>query len=221
MNFFIDFDHTLYNTNLLTEKMLSTLAKYIKSQNSNDNNDIVSTLREKFKRGKNNIYDIYDLIKYFSKTYKYDEITATNEINKVIADGNQFLYKDSIPFLKYLRNEGHKIYILSYNESKLYFQTVKIAGSGLLKYVDGLITTLTLKGDIPLDFSNSIFIDDKPKDLMSIYKNHPLNIYRIRRKNDTYSNEEIKLDNENTIVEFNSLEDLKIQMDKKNNKKML
>ena len=113
------------------------------------------------------------------------------------------LYKRN-SFLKSLKKDNHKIYILSYNENEVYFQAIKIAGSGLLPYVDGIFPTTSIKGDIPLDFSKCIFIDDKPKDLISIYNNKPYKIFRIRRKNDTYSEIETGL----PIPEFSSLLEL-------------
>ncbi len=204
MNFFIDFDHTLYNTPLLTRDMLSSLALYISKISAKDYNKILENLKEKFKRGTNNIYDIYKLIQYFTPQYDYDINEATDIINKVISNGKQYLFSDSIPFLKALKEQNHKIYILSYNENEVYFQTVKIAGSGLLPFVDGVFPTTSLKGNIPIDFPKCIFIDDKPKDLISIYQNHPFKIFRIRRENDTYSRIETNL----PIPEFTSLADL-------------
>ena len=204
MNFFIDFDHTLYNTPLLTNDMLNALAAYI-CQNTNENQEnIFQLLKDKFKRGTNNIYDIYKLIEYFGNEYKYDINTATEIVNKVISNGQSYLFEDSIPFLKSLKKDNHKIYILSYNENEVYFQAIKIAGSGLLTYVDGVFPTTSIKGDIPFDFSKCIFIDDKPKDLISIYNNKPYKIFRIRRKNDTYSEIETGL----PIPEFSSLLEL-------------
>ena len=204
MNIFIDFDHTLYNTPLLTKDMLDALAIYISKVSNENFEPVLETLKNKFKRGNNNIYDIYELIKYFSKIFNYDYKEATNIVNNVINNGTQYLFEDSIPFLKGLKKKNHKVYILSYNENEVYFQAVKIAGSGLLKYVDGVFPTTTLKGEIPLDFSKCIFIDDKPKDLISIYNNHPFKVFRIRRKNDTYSEIETNL----PIPEFTNLEEL-------------
>lgn len=204
MNFFIDFDHTLYNTPLLTNDMLNALAAYI-CKNTNENQEnIFQLLKDKFKRGTNNIYDIYKLIEYFGNQYKYDINKATEIVNKVISNGQSYLFDDSIPFLKSLKKDNHKIYILSYNETEVYFQAIKITGSGLLPYVDGIFPTTSIKGDIPLDFSKCIFIDDKPKDLISIYNNKPYKIFRIRRKNDTYSEIETGL----PIPEFSSLSEL-------------
>ncbi len=204
MNFFIDFDHTLYNTPLLTNDMLNALAAYICQTTNKNQENIFQLLKDKFKRGTNNIYDIYKLIEYFGNEYKYDINTATEIVNKVISNGQSYLFEDSIPFLKSLKKDNHKIYILSYNENEVYFQAIKIAGSGLLPYVDGIFPTTSIKGDIPLDFSKCIFIDDKPKDLISIYNNKPYKIFRIRRKNDTYSELETCL----PIPEFSSLLEL-------------
>ena len=210
MNYFIDFDHTLYNTPLLTNEMLSALANIAKKTSNQNYEDIFNNLQSKFKRGENNIYDIYSLINYFSNIYNFNAIQATDIVNKIILNGQKFLFDDSIQFLQYLKKQGHKIYILSYNEKELYFQTLKIAGSGILKYANCLTTTLILKGNIPLDFSKCIFIDDKPKDLISINEKNPFKIYRIRRPNDTYSNEEIEINN--SIQEFPSLNALQIEL---------
>ena len=209
MNYIIDFDHTLYNTPQLAKDMLTALAKYISKSSQLNYDEILNTLSSKFSRSNDGIYDIYDLIAYFSKKYKFDEKEATDVVNNVISNGEKYLFEDSIPFLQYLKKQGHKIYILSYNESRVYFQTVKIAGSGLLKYVDGLTTTTTLKGDMPLDFSNCIFIDDKPKDLVSIYKKKPSGIYRIRRENDTYS----EIDMDIKVPEFTNLTKLQKKLE--------
>ena len=69
MNIFIDFDHTLYNTPLLTKDMLDALAIYISKVSNENFEPVLETLKNKFKRGNNNIYDIYELIKYFSKIF--------------------------------------------------------------------------------------------------------------------------------------------------------
>ncbi len=209
MNYIIDFDHTLYNTSELTKDMLTSLAKYISKVSQSNYDEILNTLSSKFSRSNNGIYDIYDLIAYFSPKYKFDKNEAIQIINNILFNGEKYLFEDSIPFLQYLKKQGHKIYILSYNENKVYFQTVKIAGSGLLEYVDGVTTTVTLKGNMPLDFSNCIFIDDKPKDLISIYRQKPLGIYRIRRINDTYS----KIDMDLKIPEFTNLTKLQKKLE--------
>lgn len=196
----------------LTIDLLNTLSDHICKYSNHDFENVLYTLKQKFQRGNNNIYDIYNLIEYLynSKIYNFDKNIAITLINNILLNGSKYLFDDSIIFLEYLKNTGNNIYILSYNESELYYQTVKIAGSGLTKYINGIITTTKIKADMPLDFKNSIFIDDKPKDLIAIYKKNPLKIYRIRRINDTYSH----LDTNLTIKEFSSLNDLKQHLEK-------
>ena len=202
MNYFIDFDHTLYNTNLITETLLINLADFI-SKNSNKSYDnILDNLKSKFRRGQ--IYDIYELTAYFSKKYNFNESKAINIVNKTLINGKQYLFEDSIPFLKFLKSTGNKIYICSYNENKIYYQALKITGSGLLNYVDGIFPTTIKKAGLPIDFEHSIFIDDKPKDLIYIYNKKPFKIYRIRRPGDKYSGIETNL----PIPEFSSLNEL-------------
>lgn len=208
MDYFIDFDHTLYNTPQLKEDMLAALATYISKTSSKNYNSILNTITSKFGRGKNQIFDIYHLISYFSSQYNFNEEEATSVVNNIIFHGQKYLFEDSIPFLQYLKEQGHKRYILSYNESEVYFQTVKIASSGLLRFVNGIIPTITMKSEMPLDFSKCIFIDDKPKDLISIYEKKPFKIYRIRRPNDTYSHLETNL----PIPEFTSLTELRKEL---------
>ena len=210
MDYFIDFDHTLYNTPLLTKDMLCAVARYISKVSNQNYTEILHSLIDKFKRGENNIFDIYNLIAYFSPKYNFSENEATVVVNNIIFNGKKYLFDDSIPFLQYLKKQGHNTYILSYNESEVYFQTVKIAGSGLLKFVKGVMPTITMKGEMPLDFSRSAFIDDKPKDLISIYKKKPSKIYRIRRPNDTYSDLETNL----PIPEFSDLAELQKSLEK-------
>ena len=212
MNFFIDFDHTLYDTDNLLKDMLDVLAKYICEKTSKNHEKILEELKSKFKRGKGNFFDIYDLIEHFSlpEQYNYNKEEATEKVNEVISNGEKYIFEDSIPFLQYLKSKGHKTYILSYNENKVYFQTVKIAGSGLLKYVDGLIPTTVIKGEMPFDFSQSIFIDDKPKDLISIYNKKPLGVFRVKRENEKYS----YLETELPIPEFKNLVELQKELEK-------
>ena len=47
--------------------------------------------------------------------------------------------------------------------------------------------TEELKYNLDIDYSNGIFIDDKPQDLIGLYSRHPKKVIRLRRKNNKYS----------------------------------
>lgn len=216
MNYFIDFDHTLYNTDTLVMDILKELAKYIANSNNQNFEDTFNDIKTSFKNEK--FCDFYNFIDYLNKYSKYtfEKTKATSVVNSIMMDCSKYLFEDSIPFIKYLKETGNKVYLLSYNDTRLYYQALKVAGSGILEFVDGLITTSTIKGDMPLNFKNGVFIDDKPRDLISIFNKKPINIYRIRRPSEKYSNQETNC----SIEEFSCLEELKKKLEIKNKNKM-
>ena len=63
---------------------------------------------------------------------------------------------------------------------------------------------------MPFDFSKCIFIDDKPKDIISIYNKKPLGIYRIKHLGQKYSSEKLDL----PITEVNNLEEILDKLEK-------
>ena len=92
MNIFIDFDHTLYNTPLLTVDMLNALASYISKNSFKNFNDILQELKDKFKRGKDNIYDIYKLVEHFSTIYNFLDAS-----NSFMLSYSSFIVGDASP----------------------------------------------------------------------------------------------------------------------------
>lgn len=205
MNYYIDFDHTLYNTPKLTKDMLNTISNFIAKKFNLDVSSILSECKIMFNRDK--IYNIYDLVEYFAKKYNFEANTLILELNSVIYDSKHNVFEDSISFLEKLKEQKHNIYLLSYCEFGLEFQTAKILGSGLIRYFDSIIITGKPKWELDLDFTQGIFIDDKPEDLINLFNKTPKDIIRIRRPGDTYSKENIEhID----MKEYTSLYDIPI-----------
>ena len=94
MNILIDFDHTLYDPKILTNDMLDALAKYIEKNSNKNYSEILSDLEDKFTRGEDKIYDIYELIEYFSEKnrYNYNVKQATDVVNNVINNGSKYVF---------------------------------------------------------------------------------------------------------------------------------
>ena len=152
MNYYIDFDNTLYNTPLLVERM----------KNAN-------------------------------KT----------EIENIILNSSDLVFEDVIPFLQKLRSQNHNLFLLSYAADTLRYQALKIIGSGLSNYFNALYITAKPKYELDIDYTNGIFIDDNPDDLIGLYSKNPLKVIRIRRKeNIKYSVKDV--DNPN-IKEYPNL----------------
>lgn len=205
MNFYIDFDHTLYNTPLLTNNLLNAISNFVSLECDLENTIIYNECKEKFNR--KNIYNIYELANFFCKKYSLDYNTLRNKLDIVIANCQDFIFDDSVSFLKKLKQNNHTLYMLSYCEYGLEFQTAKIAGSKLTDFFDSIIVTSKHKFKLDINYSEGIFIDDKPSDLLGLLNNGAKKVIRIRRENDTYSNQE--LDSEK-IKEYSTLLDIPI-----------
>ena len=142
MKLYIDFDHTIFNTDLFQKEI----------QGIDKNLDLQNDLK------------------------KLKEIIETNNINL-----EKYLYPDTIPFFekykdKYIIKKKKK----SNNHNA--YQLFKILDTKISNYFQEIIIIKTnLKGELDLDYQNSIFIDDDPKELESIKKRNPYDIIRLKR----------------------------------------
>jgi len=75
MNYYIDFDHTLFDTPKLTERMLKKLV-------DSSGLEIMEECKKLFNR--EHIYNIYELVKYISDKYVLDSSTLISAINNEI-----------------------------------------------------------------------------------------------------------------------------------------
>ena len=204
MNYYIDFDNTMFDTPKLTKAMLTTLVNEIISKHDDKNFDETYTeCKGLFNR--EHFYSIYALAKHFCEKYNLIENEVISKINFVISNTTDFVYPDTIPFLKSLKEAGHKLYILSYCKESLKYQSAKISGSGIADFFDALYITATPKYELDINYSNGIFIDDNPSDLVGLCSKNPIKVIRISRPDNKYSAE--KLENLQ-ISEYNSLGDI-------------
>ena len=207
MKYYIDFDNTLFNTPLLIKNMLTLITNDIVFNNKNLSfNEIYEECSEMFNR--EHIYNIYTLISHFSKKYNLNLTKLTQKINNQLANSKQFVYDDSILFLKQLKKLGHSLFLLSYCPDSLKYHSNKISGSGLIDFFDAIFITSIPKYELDIDFKEGIFIDDNPKDLLGLYSKNPFKVIRIRRIDNKYS--KIDFDNKN-IEEYSNLKEIKIR----------
>ena len=204
MKYYIDFDNTLFNTPLLTKAMLKHIVNEIIAVHTNLNFDeVMAECKGMFNR--EHIYNIYELAKYFSDKYNLDKDNVMKKLNDIIANTKDFLYDDSIDFLKKLKEAGHNLYILSYCADSLTYQSAKISGSGIADYFDALYITSVPKYELDINYQDGIFIDDNPQDLIGLYSKNPKQVIRIRRDGNKYS--VAGLDN-SEIIEYKLLSDI-------------
>ena len=203
MNYYFDFDNTLYETSRLSKDMLNAIAYEISSKTKINENEIFDELKSMFNR--ENIYNIYKLAKFFAEKYNIEESILINKVEDIILDGKRYVYEDVISFLKELKNKKHIINVLTYvSQEDLSYQLTKIKGSGLSEYFDNIIITSCLKFNLDLKYEEGIFFDDSPKDLLGLSSRNPKSLVRVRRENNKYSKQELDINN---LIECKSLRD--------------
>ena len=207
MNYYIDFDNTLFDTPRLTKAMLNSIVFSVLEQKSDlEEEPLQNECTALFNH--EHIYNIYDLAEYFADRYSLDVAPIVKNINVVLANGGQYLFLDAIPFLTRLKANGHKLHMLTFDGNNLQYQLSKITGTQIAAYFDALIITSIPKYELEMDFLHAVFIDDNPRDLKGLLDKGEGRIIRLRRPGNKYSVENI--DNAK-IEEYASLDDIKIE----------
>lgn len=205
MNYYIDFDGTLYDTTKFKKDILKTLAKTCYSQNKklrygNLLIDATAALNEK------NL-DFYELCLYMSNKYDIDNYLLYDAINKILDNGTKYLYSDTIKFLSKLKEEKNNVYLLTYStQNSINFQKRKVDGSGLNDFFDEIYITSKPKYTLNIDYKNGIFIDDNPRELLGLYGTNPVEVIRIKRKFGKYSKRPLEI----KVKEITNLTQLKL-----------
>lgn len=204
MNYYIDFDNTLYNTPLLTNKMLNSIVNSIREKNDLSSEDLYQECKSMFNR--EHIYDIYELARYFADKYNLNASTVINNLNNIILNGSDLVFEDTIPFLQKLKEQGHKLYMLTYCKESLEYQSIKVAGSKLANFFDALFITAVPKYTLDIDYTNGIFIDDNPSDLLGLYSKNPKQVIRLRREGNKYSVKDLENTDIKEYLNFNEID---------------
>ena len=203
MNYYLDFDNTLYETSRLSNDMLNGLADEISIKTKKNKIDVFNELKSMFNR--ENIYNIYKLAKYFAKKYNIEESVLIDKVEGIILDGKKYVYNDVISFLKELKEKNNIINVLTYvAKEDLSYQLTKIKGSGLSEYFDNIIISSSLKFNLDLKYEEGIFFDDNPRDLLGLASKNPKILVRVRRDENKHNKQELDIEN---LIECKSLKD--------------
>ena len=205
MNYYIDFDNTLYETAKLTTYMLKAICDTVVEKRGIAYEEIDSYVKENFNSTKDNIFTF---AKETGVKFEIDPIEVENNVKAVVDNGNDIVFEDAERFLVRLKENGHEVHILTYiPKTNQEYQMKKLLGSGLMKYFDTITITSKYKFLLDMDYTQGIFIDDDPRDLNGLYEKNPIKVIRIRKPNNKRS--KIDIDNKD-IEEFESFDDIKI-----------
>jgi len=185
MKIYIDFDGTLFDTDKYENDFIKIYNKY--GINKNIFNKVSKRLFNDI-----NLFDIEIITNYFIKNYNIDS-KISKEIESLY--NKDYIYKDVIPCLRKIKKLGYSLCILTYGNKS--FQSKKIDSSNISIYFDEIIITDSSKSKLNIDYKNSVFIDNNPKDIIDLYNVNPKKIIRIKRSTDKYI--AINLENSNII----------------------
>lgn len=205
MNYYIDFDNTLYETAKLTTYMLKAICDTVVEKRGIAYEEIDSYVKENFNSTKDNIFTF---AKETGVKFEIDPIEVENNVKAVVDNGNDIVFEDAERFLARLKENGHEVHILTYiPKTNQEYQMKKLLGSGLMKYFDTITITSKYKFLLDMDYTQGIFIDDDPRDLNGLYEKNPIKVIRIRKPNNKRS--KIDIDNKD-IEEFESFDDINV-----------
>lgn len=220
MNFYIDFDNTLYNTKALTAEMLDSIATYISQTQEIAKDDILLQLKAKFNR--ENIYNIFTLCEYFEEKYNIENQVLQHTIKQILINGYKYVYEDVPEFLENLKEHNHTLSILTAATGidNIDYQGLKVYGSGITRYFNNIIITTEPKDELDLVYSNGVFIDDNPDELRNLCNTNARKVIRIKRPGAKYSNQIIRNSSnydaqKYNIDEYTSLSEIKFNYEKK------
>lgn len=193
MNYYIDFDNTLYDTKQLTQMILLNIASVISNNTGENLIELVEKIKQRFNSGKDNFYFFSEEL---ANEYNIEKKIFAESIRNTLQNGRILVYPDSILFLERLKEFGHKIILFTYlPKTNQEYQLQKINGSGLAKYFDTMIFTTESKHTLDIDYKNGIFIDDNTEVLEGLSTKNPFKLIRVRRKGNKYSEIDVEIQN--------------------------
>lgn len=205
MNYYIDFDNTLYETAKLTTNMLKAICNTVVEEKGISYDEIDKYVKENFNSTNDNIFTF---ARETGTKFEINPDEVENNVKAVVDNGYDIVFEDAERFLAKLKENGHEIHILTYiPKTNQEYQMKKLLGSGLMKYFDGITITSKYKFLLDMDYTNGIFIDDDPRDLNGLFEKNPIKVIRIRKPNNKRS--KIDIDNKE-IEEYESFDDIKI-----------
>lgn len=203
MNYYLDFDYTLFDTYSFREGLYEILKK-------NGLDKTYLELTSESKTGEQKLLNVKDVFKNLSETENIPLDNFLEPLEDLYARCDRFVYDDTIEFLNYLESKNNKLYVLTWGEKE--FQKEKLKASKLYDYFDEIIFAEKLKYELDdVDYSNGIFIDDSVRDLEGLYNKNAKQVFRIKRKNGKNSDKELNI---KEILEFNSLKELQEYLEK-------
>ena len=106
MNYYIDFDNTIYETAKLTKSMLDTIVNKISEHGNVNLEKLVQETKNNFNSTSDNIFEFATKM---AEKYNVNAVELNKSIKNIIDDGKKFVFDDAKRFLEKLKDKNHKI----------------------------------------------------------------------------------------------------------------
>lgn len=196
-NIYLDFDRTVYNTDELYNDMNKVILKYGIEQWQFD--IVKNKIFEK-----PILFNYFKVIDYICNTNKIS-VKVLHELESIVRNGDKYIFDDVEEFIKNAKNKGYTVNILTYGDRN--FQLKKLSNLYICDIIDNIFISNNYKFNLDLNYIDSIFIDDNPRDLEGLYNCVAGKVIRISRENTKYAKVEIKNKN---IKNYKSLREISI-----------
>ena len=180
MKVYVDFDRTLFDCERFLEDLYALINQY-----GIDKSLFKECQNQCIKKGFNP-YTILNLVK---EKKKFDEELYL-KIDELIKKTSEYLFSDAILFLEYLKENNYETILLTKGNTD--YQKAKVLNAKIDNYYDELIVTMKHKGNLDLDYENSVFVDDNPVEVTSILKRKVKDVIYLKRNNAKYNDIPIK-----------------------------
>ena len=195
MTIYLDFDRTLFDT----EKFIQDLEKLII-----ENNVDIKLFNEYKANYKKEGFNPEFILKEMEKDYSFNH-DVYQKIDELLQLSYQYIYSDVVIFLNKCHDNNYQVCLLTKGNHD--FQLKKIKYSHLEQLFNKVIITQKRKGELALDYSKGIFIDDNPYEIDSILDKKPFKVIRIAREkaryNDIATKKEVPIVQSLSEINFN------------------
>ena len=189
---YIDFDGTLFDTDRFYKDFLDVCLKY-NLDNEKVNLAKTSLFPESY------LFNMDIIVDYLIKEYNLS-LEFKSDVNNLFSA--KYVFCDVIDCLEILK-KNYELIILTYGQ--LVYQTRKIEGSNLKEYFKDNNITDKIKSTLSnVDYKNSIFIDNNPKEIKRFMEVGAKKVIRIRRDVDKYSKKDLEVE----ALEYTSFKEI-------------
>ncbi|PIY95911.1 MAG: hypothetical protein COY66_05640 [Candidatus Kerfeldbacteria bacterium CG_4_10_14_0_8_um_filter_42_10] len=184
MKIILDFDHTLFNAQDFKQALRDRFALFGITAQQFD--DTYFAIKQQL-----GYYNYHEHLKILAQNSRIDENDLILSFQEIVDSAKDFLYPDSLFFLKTIKNIPNiSVYLLTFGQDEL--QQSKIEASWIKEYFNKIIDTKESKADLlKMDQdSNMVVINDRGKEIDEIKQQLPnLKAIWLRRADSFYVNE--------------------------------